>query len=401
MRLEELTPGAELAGIAGDTPVTVVAATWIGSNSLRLTYRIDADGSQNTRLDERILYRDHEPPPQLAKRSAAFALTADGAMFKLAAEALRIRMAGRFDPMLAVHASDLEPLPHQVQAVYGELLDRTPLRFLLADDPGAGKTIMAGLYIKELMLRGDLERCLIVARRPSGAVAGRAARQARMAIPANRSFTRPATVSRTRFRCSSGTCRIPIIESDKTGQAHPQRSDRIFATSCLLIELGAPPAALWGVSMVAMAYESVPPKPPGTIEPLSALGYTLESAIADLDGNTIAVGVGAIDIGFHWNGHAPYTSTADDGKSMSETEWQTAMAVAAWAPRTSRRAAELGRFGMGLKTASFSQASRLSVRTRSAKNKQPNVLVWAPERIVHSSEWQLLRQVDKAWAKIL
>jgi superfamily II DNA or RNA helicase len=72
-------------------------------------------------------------------------------------------MAGRFDPMLAVHTSELEPLPHQIQAVYGELIQRTPLRFLLADDPGAGKTIMAGLYVKELMLRGDLERCLIVA----------------------------------------------------------------------------------------------------------------------------------------------------------------------------------------------------------------------------------------------
>ena len=75
---------------------------------------------------------------------AAYDLTADAGAFKLAAEALRIRMAGRFDPMLAVHTSDLEPLPHQIQAVYGELLGRTPLRFLLADDPGAGKTIMAG-----------------------------------------------------------------------------------------------------------------------------------------------------------------------------------------------------------------------------------------------------------------
>ncbi|MGH4022294.1 MAG: SNF2-related protein, partial [Pseudonocardiaceae bacterium] len=55
-----------------------------------------------------------------------------------------------------------------LEAVYGELLPRTPLRFLLADDPGAGKTIMAGLYIKELMLRGDLARCLIVA--PGGLV---------------------------------------------------------------------------------------------------------------------------------------------------------------------------------------------------------------------------------------
>ena len=163
IRLEDVTPGALLRGVTGDGTVTVVAATWIGANAIRLTYRTD-DG----RLDERILYRDHEPRLALAKSSAAYDFQSDAASFKLAAEALRIRMAGRFDPMLAVHTSDLDPLPHQIQAVYGELLGRTPLRFLLADDPGAGKTIMAGLYIKELMLRGDLERCLVVA--PGGLV---------------------------------------------------------------------------------------------------------------------------------------------------------------------------------------------------------------------------------------
>jgi superfamily II DNA or RNA helicase len=163
MKLEDVTPGAQINGISGDAPVTVVATTWIGGNALRLTYR-----TVSQKLDERLLYRDHEPRLELAKRSAAYDLTADAATFKLAAEALRIKMAGRFDPMLAVHTSDLEPLPHQIQAVYGELIQRTPLRFLLADDPGAGKTIMAGLYIKELMLRGDLERCLIVA--PGGLV---------------------------------------------------------------------------------------------------------------------------------------------------------------------------------------------------------------------------------------
>ena len=68
-----------------------------------------------------------------------------------------------FDPFLAVQTSNLDPLPHQIDAVYGRMLPRQPLRFLLADDPGAGKTIMSGLYIKELMIRGDVERCLIVA----------------------------------------------------------------------------------------------------------------------------------------------------------------------------------------------------------------------------------------------
>src|SRR6266568_1566343 len=158
VRLEDVTPGALVGGVAGDGAVTVVAVRWIGSNALQLTFRT-GDG----RLDERLLYRDHEPRLTLAEAAAAYDFTGDGAAFKLAAEALRIRMAARFDPMLAVHTSDLEPLPHQIEAVYGELLERTPLRFLLADDPGAGKTIMAGLYVKELMLRGDLERCLIVA----------------------------------------------------------------------------------------------------------------------------------------------------------------------------------------------------------------------------------------------
>ena len=96
------------------------------------------------------------------------AFDGDAGAWRLAAEALRIRYAALFDPMLAVATSDLQPLPHQIRAVYGELLPRTPLRFLLADDPGAGKTIMGGLYIKELMLRGDLARCLIVA--PGGLV---------------------------------------------------------------------------------------------------------------------------------------------------------------------------------------------------------------------------------------
>ncbi|WP_037805549.1 helicase-related protein [Streptomyces sp. NRRL F-2580] len=94
---------------------------------------------------------------------------ADPGRFRLAAEALRMRHAGLSDPMQAVESSDIDPLPHQIRAVYGSMLSRPgSLRFLLADDPGAGKTIMAGLYLKELLLRGDVQRCLIVA--PGGLV---------------------------------------------------------------------------------------------------------------------------------------------------------------------------------------------------------------------------------------
>jgi len=71
-------------------------------------------------------------------------------------------------PIFSIHTlpsapPQIEALPHQITAVYGEMLPRQPLRVLLADDPGAGKTIMAGLLIKELLIRGDLERCLVVA----------------------------------------------------------------------------------------------------------------------------------------------------------------------------------------------------------------------------------------------
>ena len=88
---------------------------------------------------------------------------ADGQLLRLVSEAYRISLAYLFDPLLAVHTSLIDPLPHQITAVYDEMLTRQPLRFLLADDPGAGKTIMAGLLIRELMARGDVRRCLICA----------------------------------------------------------------------------------------------------------------------------------------------------------------------------------------------------------------------------------------------
>ena len=86
----------------------------------------------------------------------------DAENFRLVSEAYRISVAYLFEQYLAVHASLIEPLPHQISAVYEKLLVQKPLRFVLADDPGAGKTIMAGLLIKELIVRGEVSRCLIV-----------------------------------------------------------------------------------------------------------------------------------------------------------------------------------------------------------------------------------------------
>jgi superfamily II DNA or RNA helicase len=156
--LEQLVPGAQAVGIVGSGRVTVVQTQWHGSNFVTVTYR-----DEHGRTDEAVLGRDQEAALRISAASTAPAFDGDPEAWRLAAEALRIQYAALFDPMLAIATSDLQALPHQITAVYGELLPRTPLRYLLADDPGAGKTIMAGLYIKELILRGDLARCLIVA----------------------------------------------------------------------------------------------------------------------------------------------------------------------------------------------------------------------------------------------
>jgi superfamily II DNA or RNA helicase len=156
-RLEELTRDAAVRGILPDGLVTVVDAKWHGDSVVELTYK-DAAG----RLGNELVFREREATLEIVSVGRPWSFDGDGGLLRLVSEAHRIRLAYLFDPHLAVHTSLVEPLPHQITAVYGEMLTRQPLRFLLADDPGAGKTIMAGLLIKELRIRGDLHRCLII-----------------------------------------------------------------------------------------------------------------------------------------------------------------------------------------------------------------------------------------------
>ncbi len=156
-RLEDLRPQATVRGVLPDALVTVVHVQWFGSEALELTFK-DPDGHVHNRL----LYRHDEADLMVVEEGRPWSFDGDGALFRLVSEAHRIRLAHLFDSQLAVHTSLVEPLPHQITAVYEAMLPRQPLRFLLADDPGAGKTIMAGLLIKELIVRGDLVRCLIV-----------------------------------------------------------------------------------------------------------------------------------------------------------------------------------------------------------------------------------------------
>src|SRR5437879_619884 len=156
-RLDDLKPNASVNGILPNGLVTVVSVQWHGSEALELTYKTPEGKLGNT-----LLYRHDEPRLQVIETGRPWSFDADGELFRLVSEAHRIRLAHLFDPVLAVHTSQVEPLPHQITAVYESMLPRQPLRFLLADDPGAGKTIMAGLLIKELIARGDLQRCLVV-----------------------------------------------------------------------------------------------------------------------------------------------------------------------------------------------------------------------------------------------
>ena len=157
VKLERIVPGSRLTGVSGDGEVEILSARAYGADAVEVTWR----GPEG--LGDRILFREDESRLREVSPARRFAFDGDGHLFRLASEALRIRLAHLFDPHVAVNASRIEPLPHQLTAVYGPMLDRQPLRFLLADDPGAGKTVMAGLLIKELLIRGSLERCLIIA----------------------------------------------------------------------------------------------------------------------------------------------------------------------------------------------------------------------------------------------
>lgn len=157
-RLEDIRNGSQVEGLQPAQSVEIVSVDWIGDQAINVVFR-----SREGKVAEVTLYRDDEHRLNLVAAGRPWSFNADAELLRLVTEANRIKLAHYFDPYLAIHTSLVDPLPHQISAVYGEMLPRQPLRFLLADDPGAGKTIMAGLLIKELMARSDLDRCLVVA----------------------------------------------------------------------------------------------------------------------------------------------------------------------------------------------------------------------------------------------
>ncbi|WP_342575194.1 helicase-related protein [Paenibacillus sp. FSL M8-0142] len=158
LRLEEVKKDAIINGLFSNEAAKVIMVEQVGTDALSVVYK-----SMSGAIQERMLFRSDETNLSLAQAGRPWSFDADADAFKLAAEAYRINVAHLFDPMMAVHTSNVEPLPHQITAVYESMLPRQPLRFVLADDPGAGKTIMAGLLMRELMIRADAQRILIIA----------------------------------------------------------------------------------------------------------------------------------------------------------------------------------------------------------------------------------------------
>lgn len=158
MTLIEIKPNTTIAGLESNSLITIQAVTPLSENAVTVYYKLT-----NGELRERLITSSDAECLKIATGEQPYSFTGNAEEFKLALEAKRIELAYLFDPMMAVHSSNIEPLPHQISAVYEAMLPKRPLRYILADDPGAGKTIMAGLLIRELIIRADSKRILVVA----------------------------------------------------------------------------------------------------------------------------------------------------------------------------------------------------------------------------------------------
>lgn len=150
-------PDAVLAGPFWPCAVKVIRASLNGTS-----VRVQAEGTTDGQYYDRILSVEQFSTQVREVAGGTHHFDADPRLFRLAAEALRTHLSHAFDPQFAISVSQVDPLPHQIDAVYRHILPLPRIRFLLADDPGAGKTIMAGLLVRELVQRQDVARVLVL-----------------------------------------------------------------------------------------------------------------------------------------------------------------------------------------------------------------------------------------------
>jgi hypothetical protein len=134
----------------------------------------------------------------------------------------------------------------------------------------------------------------------------------------------------------------------------------------------------------------VPPPAAATVEALRGLGYSLAAAVADIIDNSISAGARNVWLTFHWAGRDSFITIVDDGRGMTAQELLNALVIGSRDPRSSRASDDLGRFGLGLKTASFSQGRLLTVATRHTGS-DTTIFRWDLDYISQINEWRLLR----------
>lgn len=137
-------------------------------------------------------------------------------------------------------------------------------------------------------------------------------------------------------------------------------------------------------------FDIAAPDPAALVESLRAFGYTPQTAVADLLDNSITAAADRIWIEFDWNGAASRIAIGDNGHGMTEAELVRAMRPGSMSPQEKRAAEDLGRFGLGLKTASFSQCRTLTVVTKT-KGSNSHARRWDLDTVVATDEWRLLR----------
>lgn len=156
MNINELKPGVIVRGPILPEPIEVLVITPLGE-----MIKITGAGQRTGQVHQRVFRPDQlkllEATPEIEP------FDGDPTRFRLGIEAARLGLAYEYDPYFTLSISRVDPLPHQLEAVYDYFMRLPRIRFLLADDPGAGKTIMAGLLLKELKIRGLVKRTLIVA----------------------------------------------------------------------------------------------------------------------------------------------------------------------------------------------------------------------------------------------
>jgi len=156
MDLNALKPGTVIRGPVIPEPIQVVAVVPLGEAT-----QIMGKGLSTGQFHDPILSKEQVGLLTASPEKNPF--DGDAKRFRLGIEAMRLGLAYEYDPYFSLSIARVDPLPHQLEAVYDYFLRLPRIRFLLADDPGAGKTIMAGLLIKELKIRGLIRRILIVA----------------------------------------------------------------------------------------------------------------------------------------------------------------------------------------------------------------------------------------------